>query len=78
MAKVTDTKEHEKFCQKDGWELATKKGKHKKYRKQDANGHTKMTVISHAYKEYSPALFKRILEQLEVTKDEYFKVIGKE
>lgn len=78
MTKVrtTNTKEHEKFCLKDGWEYK-RGGNHKKYVKLDSEGKPLSTPISHGYKEYSKKQFKYILKtQLKVSEEYYFSVIG--
>lgn len=74
MSKTSNTREHERFCKKDGWQLTP--GKHKKYRKKLSNGEVLSTSISHANKEYSKALFNKILTlQLKITEEEYFEIL---
>lgn len=76
MGKTSNTREHERFCEKDGWLLTP--GKHKKYRKTLSNGEVLYTSVSHANKEYNKAFFNKILtQQLKITEEEYFEILKK-
>lgn len=68
---MSNTKEHKRFCEKDGWELY-KTTDHYHYRKKLANGDVLKTRVSMGSKQYGKSMFAKILkEQLRVTKQEF-------
>lgn len=68
---MSNTSEHKRFCERDGWELY-KKTDHYFYRKEQENGTWKFTKVSMGHKEYGKAFWRQILnKQLKCTQ-EYF------
>ena len=65
------TKEHRRFCENDRWELY-KSTDHNFYRKLQPNGEYLTTFISRGTKEYSPAMFAKILKKQLKCSQEYF------
>lgn len=69
---MSNTRDHRRFVERDGWQQFKKGADHTWYRKQNADGTWKRTKISHGYKEYGNGLFNLILKtQLQVTRQEF-------
>lgn len=71
---MSNSKDHKRFCENDGWELV-KKTDHYYYEKRLPSGEVLTTMISMGSKQYSPTLFRKVLKQLRVTKEEFNKKI---
>lgn len=69
---MSNTTDHKRFCENDGWELWKDQGDHWFYRKLKADGTFKHTKVSRGKKEYGKKMWGNILKrQLEVNPD-YF------
>jgi hypothetical protein len=67
---VSNTKNHKRFCENDGWELY-KTTDHYYYRKLLSNGEVLYTKVSMGSKEYGKAFFAMVLKQLRVNKEQF-------
>lgn len=67
---MSNTSDHKRFCEKDGWVLY-KKTDHYFYEKYLEDGSRLTTMVSFGRKEYGKAMWRRILKQLNCDQ-EYF------
>lgn len=65
---MSNTKDHKRFCENDGWELWKEKADHWYFRKLKEDGRTfKHTKVSRGKKDYGKKMWSTILKnQLEV------------
>jgi len=68
---MSNTRDHKRFCENDGWELY-KKTDHYYYRKKREDGTYKHTMVSMGRKGYSRGFWRMILNKQLECSQEYF------
>lgn len=71
---MSNTKDHKRFCERDGWELY-KQTDHYFYRKLTEDGTYKYTKVSMGTTNYSKGMWRRILKQQLGCDQEHFNKI---
>ena len=68
---MSNTSDHRRFCENDGWELYKKTDQYY-YRKKRKDGTYKHTKVSMGNKQYSKGLWRKILKKQLECDQEYF------